>query len=250
MSPHRGWISRLFGAVPVFGSGPSYPDGYNETTITDPDTAMDQHVSALFARDNFTKVVNSTEHTLDMSQEITSQVNVANERAALRVDGFGDASDSEVYHAENTSYVKQTGVSEPGYSAQNESFSQLRESMSESDLKKQLTDPNYEGTGTVTRNDETLFRYNATSVDDADGFLIEQLSTDNIESFNATLLVDEEGIIRSLTATIAYSFDSETYEATIRYHITDIDSTTVEEPDWLEEAKSESEDPDPFEDEF
>lgn len=86
-------------------SGTSYPDGYNESGITDPETALDQHVSALFKHDNFTQEVDTTEHSLNKSVEITSRVDIANERAAIPAD-LSSSSAWEAYHAENTSYMK------------------------------------------------------------------------------------------------------------------------------------------------
>lgn len=129
-------------------------------------------------------------------------------------------------------------MSESSYTVRNESFSRLREIMSDSDLKKRITNASFEGAGTVTRDGETLYRYNATTNEDAEGFLAKGVSTDKVESFNATLLVDQDGIIQSLTSMITYIIGGETRKGTTTYRIADIDSTTVEEPDWIEKAKS------------
>ncbi|RRJ28058.1 DUF7537 family lipoprotein [Halocatena pleomorpha] len=97
------------------------------------------------------------------------------------------------------------------------------------------TNPNgdeYEAAGTVTRDGETLLRYNST------GGANPTMNTN--EPVNSTLLIDEEGIIRQFTVTITHFSNSKIPTVTISYRTTDIDSTTVEKPDWVETARKQA----------
>lgn len=62
-----------------------------------------------------------------------------------------------------------------------------------------------------------------------------------ITDFEIAVLVDEDGIGRLTTFTVSGETDDGTaVSAEWRYSVTDIGSTTVEEPDWLDEAQAET----------
>jgi len=57
-----------------------------------------------------------------------------------------------------------------------------------------------------------------------------------VTGFEATLLVDQRGFVRSVNATYEYPDDT----LTIRARVDQVGSTTVEEPDWLCEARAQT----------
>lgn len=230
-----------------FGSGSAYPDGYNESEITDPETAAEQHNQALSEYDSYTQKMNITSSNQGVEMNMSVQVDESNKQASA--DTKLNKEDEEVMRLEmyqdgNTTYEKtETPLFGTVYNTTDESFSTfLGNETNNTDKAELFSNANFEEGGTVTRNDETLYRYNATEVDDPEEFinLSESSEADSVESFNATLLVDEEGIMRSLTIDMTTTTLGETQEISAEIRITDLDSTTVEEPDWLEEAESEA----------
>lgn len=238
-----------------FGSGSAYPDGYNESEITDPETAAEQHSEALSEYDSYTQNLNITSSNQEIEMNMSVQVDGSNKQASAGTtlsQEDEEVVEVEMYQDDNTTYEKtETPLFGTVYNMTDESFSTfLGNVTNDTDKAELFSNANFEEGGTVTHNDETLYRYNATEVDDPEEFLnlSESSEADSVESFNATLLVDEEGIMRSLTIDMTTTTLGETEEISLELRITELDSTTVEEPDWLEEAesKAESEDTVPF----
>ncbi len=230
--------------VSPFSSDVSPPNGFNESGITDAETAADQHMAALSKHDNYTQTMNFTSTESEGKINLSVQVDEANERANMdgRIEGEGEELLSvELYQDENMTYEK-TDMPLFGtvYNTSEEPFSSFRENQTnDTDMDQWLANSSFEEGDTVTRDDETLYRYNATDVDEPDAFTnTSGVSNGSIDSFNATLLVDEEGIVRSFEFDIAYTADGETEETMGELRVTDVDSTTVNEPDWLEEAET------------
>lgn len=90
----------------------------------------------------------------------------------------------------------------------------------------------YEKVGTVTRNGTTLTRYEATGP----GYYAEQtVGNQTVASFSATVLVDEDGLVRYFREEIVYERDGNrmTDVRTVRY--VDVNATDVSRPHWLDE---------------
>jgi len=62
-----------------------------------------------------------------------------------------------------------------------------------------------------------------------------------ITEFNATIEIDQRGFVHSLSTRIVFSRNNQTVEQQSVMTITDINSTTVPTPSWLEEAKTQRE---------
>ncbi len=239
-----------------FGSDVSYPDGYNESGITDAETAANQHSEALSEHDNYTLEMNVTGTEGTGETGFTFRVDEANEQATmnLSVEGEEESMSIERYQDENTTYEK---TEMPTFGTVYDTTEEPAESFqgnltNHTDMEPLFANGSFEEAGTVTRDDETLLRYNATDIEDPDAFInTSEISNDSIESFNSTVLVNEEGIVRSFEFDMTYTADGETEEASLMIRVTDIDSTTVKEPDWLEEAEAAAQnDSDPFESDF
>lgn len=227
-----------------FGSGTSYPDGYNESGITDPKTAANQHSEALSEYDSYTQKMNLTNPNSEVAMNFTVQVDEANKQASVDMTATskGQEIGVEMYQNNNTTYEKTTmPLLGTVYNTSESSFSSFQGNQTNTtNMSGVFSNASFEAAGTVTRNDETLYRYNATNVDNPDAFtnISGGSTTSSIESFNATLMVDKEGIIRSLAFNMTTTSAGETQEISAEIRITDLGSTTVKEPGWLEKAKS------------
>lgn len=93
----------------------------------------------------------------------------------------------------------------------------------------------YEPTEVVVRNGTPLVRIEATGLDDATT-IERQYGADSVESFDATLLVDEDGRIREMrtSLTLVRGDGTVTQSTTITTH--SVGETTVERPDWTATA--------------
>lgn len=244
--------------IAPFDADFAHPDGYNESGITDPEAAADKHRVALSEHDNHTERMYLTSPKYDGFAETTIRTDNTDNRSAanMKINRSGETFlNRDLYHDGTKGYAKtEVGEIEDTYVTSNSSLAAFRDHLvNTSEIDVWLANVSFEQTGTVTRDDEILLRYNATEVDDREAFFYTtDFSTiDSVESVDSTLLVDEEGIIRSFNVTVTYTFAGQTQDGTISYRVTDIDSTTVEEPDWLDAAESAAtEKADPFENGF
>ena len=92
--------------------------------------------------------------------------------------------------------------------------------------------------GTEELNGVGVTRYESTGVANVTALVGAGTDAGNVTNVSATMLVDADGVVRryDLTYTVVEA-DSET---TVTYEVetTDVGSTSVEEPDWLDEARN------------
>jgi len=60
----------------------------------------------------------------------------------------------------------------------------------------------------------------------------------NVTSFNATVIVDRHGIVRLMSVTTTLVEGGETVTYSEQFVVTDLNSTTVAEPDWVDTARA------------
>ena len=61
-------------------------------------------------------------------------------------------------------------------------------------------------------------------------------STD-VSAFSATFAVDSEGVIHSASYDITYTTKGEEQTVTMEFELSDLGETSVERPDWADEAR-------------
>lgn len=223
----------------------SYPTGYNESGVTDPELAADQHTTALSERDNYTEAVNLTSPMFEGFVETMIRIDTVENRsiAEMEINRSGQTfRETKMYHNGTKRYTNtQIDMYGDSYTTGNESLSSFQDDLVKtSEIDRWLTNISFEAVGTVIRDKETLYRYSSTGVADPEAFFYtaEFSTIDAVKSVNSTLLVDEEGIIREFDVTVTYRSDGKTQTGTINYRITGIDATTVKKPGWIEKAKT------------
>lgn len=224
----------------------SYPGGYDESGITDPETAIDQHESVLEESDSLTLNLNVTSEVsiFNMSVGFQLEQNATNEREYF----------SGNVKAENSTFMRQGEYKSDGmiyemnetegeptrYEAYRESFSGPS-SFDEGFISTWLTNATLDAATRDTHNGEQVFRYNVTDADAAEPFVIGLAEDPTLNDLNGTLTVDENGIVRSVTYTINYTAaDGTDKTLSADYQMADLNSTTVEEPDWVETAREQA----------
>ncbi|WP_330630297.1 DUF7537 family lipoprotein [Halocatena halophila] len=224
-------------------SGPEYPDGYDDSGITDPQTAASDHYGVLNDSDSFTMEITFGGLPNRTSVEMTSQFDLANEKglstAAVKRD------DSQVlayeeYQNGSTLYEKAAlGIFGTQYNTSERSFDRLvANNTNTTDMKEWMESLNVTPTDTREIDGTTYREFNVTSYDDSGEIMPQNLTGDVPDTTlkNGTMLVSPDGVIRSLR--LQFSYDGGDQQAEFTYRISKVGNTSVSPPEWLEEAKS------------
>jgi hypothetical protein len=97
-------------------------------------------------------------------------------------------------------------------------------------------DATFQREGVETFQGVPVMRYEATGVDAlTDSGLVDENASSRYEEFSATLLLDEDGVIRHYEYEIILA-DSPVRRMATAYTLSDVGSTDVEKPDWVANA--------------
>lgn len=101
-------------------------------------------------------------------------------------------------------------------------------------LEPYLLGFDYEYAGTVTRNEQTLYRFNSTRMN-ATAIEAHDLSdfSSSTESVDATVLIDKRGVIRWFDASNVRPRDNETVTTGLSYEIPRLGNVTPTTPNWV-----------------
>jgi hypothetical protein len=255
-----------------------YPPGYAKSGITNPAKAIEQHVSALRSHNSFTYTLKRPTTRPNAGITLTAKIDTAEKRLYMTFNG--SLGGKQILHAEryqvgNTRYwLSSTSFTDRrSFNVTKQPFTNPFASTSaqEVPLSVWVGNVSFGEAKQVTRDGETLLRYESTKLRNVNAFLSTAVKGEDVtvKEFNATLLVDTEGIIRSFEYSITYTVSiptrmnrssgamqmnrsmngssnakqmngsSTTTQVTTTgmIQISNIDSTTVEKPKWLKEAK-------------
>ena len=102
-------------------------------------------------------------------------------------------------------------------------------------------DINWTYAGTETVDGDSVSRFEATG-SDVTGFAADDAVSTNVsangttDSASATVLVDEDGVVRSFQYRVTTERDGRPVTVTLSVSVSKVDDTTVAEPDWLSDA--------------
>lgn len=219
-----------------------YPDGYNESGITDPEKAVDQHEKILFDHDNFTVDIDYSDEGAGatVAANTVESVNMTDKRlhrthSATGGNVFGV--NEEIYINNTTTYeMNETSFNETQYNVSQQQFPYPEAGYDV--LPTLFTNASFDDPTLITYENASTIRYNVTDVESAEPFIIPNSTKDpTVDTFNGTLLVDTDGFIRSFTYTMTYTTDEGKQTARSGYRFTALNETTVEKPDWVETAR-------------
>ena len=103
------------------------------------------------------------------------------------------------------------------------------------------SDINWTYTGTETVDGDSVSRFEATG-SNVTGFAADDAVSTNVsangttDSASATVLVDEDGVVRSFQYRVTAERDGRPVTVTLSLSVSQVDDTTVAEPAWLSEA--------------
>ncbi|EMA23575.1 DUF7537 family lipoprotein [Haloarcula argentinensis] len=105
------------------------------------------------------------------------------------------------------------------------------------------SDINWTYAGTETVDGDSVSRFEATG-SNVTGFTADDAVATNVsanettDSASATVLVDEDGVVRSFQYRVTTERDGQPVTVTLSLSVSQVDDTTVTEPDWLSEAEN------------
>jgi hypothetical protein len=176
---------------------------------------------------------------LNMGDEVGYQeVNISSDQFSLSLATFTRGDET---------FQRTTGFGEPQYSYETEPYSgnvqPVNFSSSNTDsLFSGDTDISWSESGSSTVDGVSTTRYTASGTDDVgDADAIVGANVSSVEELELNAYVDGDGVIRRLTIDFAgENQNGERITQSLTYDITDVGSTTVPEPDWLDEARNSS----------
>jgi hypothetical protein len=201
------------------------PPGVTATDI-DTDTLVSAHLDAL---DNRSYTITVEQSSGGNSISVTSRAEAGRLPALIDVEGQGAI--QEVYVTTNASYELRQGGGEQTIRRTQENASTIP--TGERYVRQVLADGNLSYTGTVERDGRTLHRLRAGLPD-----LNRQIEDGRATWFEAELLVDESGLVHSLSYRLTVERDGTESDLRIEMDLTDIGATTVDEPSWIDDAST------------
>lgn len=219
----------------------NYPPGYSASGIADPRRASIKHLQALVNRSSYTFTENRTKATSSILtwESRTLKVNTTT-NLAYKIEDFPENKDSiYTYHTKKIEYVRSLFGFEISYSARPSPFSMFY-NKSLPTVYRYLANGNFGEAKLVKRNGETLIRYRATKITGHPRvFYVSPDKMDDVTDFSMTVLVDQSGIVKSLSYTTTIKKEDGTLQKMYyRFHITGLNSTSIRKPSWLNEAKA------------
>lgn len=227
-----------------------YPVGWNESGVENPLKAYSQHYSALFSYDSFTRTENWTYFKPGQALILVGRVDQTTKQAhwdQTVTDSGTQILHQELYQKGHKLYI--TNRSQPPtYNSTNRySFQAYTEFRVNKPLAKSgpvmyaLTNVRYGDAERITRNGETLFRYESTTLRENSTIDMVPVSVheSTVNEFSMTTVVDSDGLIRSSTYSITYTTkQGKTHTRTGSIRFDGLNSTTVTEPAWVGEART------------
>ena len=218
------------------------PGGDEELSITDTEQRL--RAAGSFTTD-WSYTVTDVDGTTTMVTD-THRVDLTTNRSYERFTTSGASGDSEVetYIADGTSYSRVSTAQGEMYQLSENPPNVFESATGRSAAIHSDLEDDAQFTGTETYDGVTVSRYEFADADawseyNSDLSTAAFSSTGNvtITDFEIAVLVDEDGVARFTTFTVSGETDDGTeISAEWRYSVTDLGSTTVEEPGWLDEA--------------
>lgn len=216
-----------------------YAAGFGANGVTDGETALETYNDAVQAQGNYTSeygyVVNTNdgETDVDVQYRVDFEAEQATQQAVIESPDVNATVDT--YYEDDTRYTRAEYEGERGdVGVENETFPPEQLTASEAVQPLLLNASEYDAT--VERQDgEQVVVYETTDIDNAAGVLGVE-NPDSVSNFEATFVVDSEGLIHSASLQLDFVVDGNERSTTMEFELTDIGETTVERPDWADES--------------
>lgn len=220
-------------ASPAPFAGVSTPPGVDETGVTDVGALMDSHASTLNGTSatvsiDFRLAVNGSARNVSLTGKTTPD----GDRGWMAVeleDGTG------IYYTEDgTTYYRQI-VNESVQYGTTDRVSAIPDRLrfgADGRIRTAIESAEWEPTGTVERDGRTLLEFRATSVDPPNV----NTSGDTTVTSDGRLLVDTDGVVHHVSVSTTVENDRGTVEYGLTVTVSEVGNTTIERPEWYDNA--------------
>ena len=226
----------LMGAL---GIGFDHPDGADSDGINDADAIFAQHQAAL-TEDGYTIELTSSQEVdgEEQAMEQTHMYDASQERVFLTStrEGMGD---DELYVAGDGPAFVKTDTSEGDVQYQKFPDEGVEDYTDHSVVRDRLAPFEYEYTGTTEYDGKTVGKYEIAGFAEEQG----QEVSDRF-SIEGEVLIDSDGVVWYIHTEGTDHEQGATFTETIE--VVSMGQTSVEEPDWLDTAREEAQEPQPM----
>lgn len=214
----------------------SVPPGVSEDGVTDRDALLSAHADGLDGKSVTVDV--DFQLTIDgdgQNAGLRGKVTPDDDAGWLRVsttDGTG------TYYTEGgTTYEKVVvdGSTSYGTTDQVSAIPQTTRFGADTRLRDALWNANWSFDRVVERDGELLLRYEATRVSLPSEVDVDRSDAD--ATSHGVLLVGEDGVVREVDIGVTVETDEETVEYGLSVTFSEIGSTTIQRPDWIDRAE-------------
>lgn len=216
-----------------------YAAGFGAEGVTNGTTALETYNDAVQAQGSYTGqygyVVEAGGNETDVDVEYRVDFEAEQAYQQLVVESPDVNATLETYYEDDKRYSLAEYQGEQGdVGVQNETFPPEQLTAAEVVQPLLLNASDYDAS-VERRNGQQVVVYQTTDIDDASGVLGVQ-DPDNVSNFEATLVVDSEGLIHSVNYEVDYVFDGEERSVTFEFELSNLGETSVERPDWADQA--------------
>lgn len=216
-----------------------YPPGYGAAGVVDPDAASEAHASGVLDRESFVVEYNGTAFTNGTLARISSvqTANLSTDRGYVitRVRGRGTAIQ---YYEDGSVYVRRDppGENDTTYETRAAPF-RPREFTGLGFVDPLIRHVEYGEPERIPREGGTFFRYRGTEVTDVQAILGSSVDPANVSDVEVGIVVGPSGIVHRSAYRATVERGGETLRVSIEINVLGFRSTSVDRPDWFDEAR-------------
>lgn len=236
-------MAMLGGCSGILGDGSAnspdefdYADGFNADGINDSEQAAETYRQALSNKSNYTATIqqNFSGGDINLAYERINRVDIDDEHAYQRTEFLDESLQQEVYHGSERRVTRQSNATQEEVVAEDTDF-RLDDLTGRGVLSQLLSESAEFKTSVEERDGASVVRYEASGNESATEMY--NFNEETPTSFSASLAVDSEGVVRSASYDLTYeNANGQEQTVTLNFEVTDINDTSVERPDWAEDA--------------
>ncbi|UPV75500.1 hypothetical protein M0R89_05385 [Halorussus limi] len=214
----------------------TYPAGVsdNGTNLTALAAAHEERLQ----NQSFTLQVSSTVNASQMNQSVELDAAVGADREQVRVNGSAMGQDVSMYVTEQKRYTRLSAGGDAKYRV-TERTPDSMQIVPGSYTGRSYLD-RFAGSGNFTPSGVRVVDGTTLLVLRADGSNATQSQQVNVTDYNATMLVDEQGVVHSVSVDVSATRRGQEVRTRFSMNVSDVGETTVAEPTWLDEARNSS----------
>lgn len=226
--------------LPGTDSEPAYPAGVAEAGVN-ASTVAENHRAALNDT-SFTLSLDVAQSLDDRSVNTSATYRMGTERENVSIRTDTPFSRSWLYLTGDTQYGRMTAGNRTQYDVRARTGdvdrAVLNSSAGASLVNETLALGNYSVESVEERDGATVTTLHATELGgDVEGSSFAAVSA-NVSSFDSTVTVDGDGVVRSVAYTMVLTREGRTVTTTLAMNVSDLGSTNPTAPDWIAEAEA------------